>query len=231
MTKPGNVLYLLRSLLKRGPRFLLLYFRESVLFDLLNGTNTHLRVPKPDDGGSTERQDGLLYVASLTNVVRNTLQVARRHLGEAKFNQAQFIDLGCGKGKAVLVYAKEFAPPQGPTALGIEYDRALCTVAWANLERVPAARTRARIHCDSALNLEAYVAGGPLIVYLYNSFQGETLRGVLGLLAKYEHVLIYVDPAERPVLAGYGYTEIAAHEGRYNASTWVVAANPNVTRP
>lgn len=224
MTKSGNVLHILRSLLKRGPRFLLLYFRESLLFDLQNGTNTHLRVPKPEVDGSVERQDGVLYVASLTNVVRNTLRIARKHLGEARFNEAQFLDLGCGKGKAVLVYAKEFAPPKGPVALGIEYDQALCAIAWKNLELMPSARIRAKVHCDSALNLDAYVTGGPLIVYLYNSFQGETLRAVLALLAKHEHVLIYVDPAERHVLQAYGYTEISSHEGRYNASTWVVAA-------
>lgn len=218
-----NLFYLIKSLARRGPIFLYIYFRESVLFDLRNGTNTHLRVPKPDEAeGSNERQDGLLYVASFTTVVRKSLQIAQTQLGP-QFERAQFLDLGCGKGKAVLVYAQEFSTESGQVAVGIEYDQSLCEIGWKNIECVNTSKGKSEIYCDSALNLEQHVSDGPLVVYLYNSFQGETLRAVLRILEKYEHVLIYVDPAERDMLIEHGYTFAKESIGRYHASTWLVA--------
>ena len=62
-------------------------------------------------------------------------------------------------------------------------------------------------------------------VYLYNSFQGETLRSVLDVLRDIPHVLIYVDPAEREVLSEYDYQFHYDAKGRYNADTWLVASS------
>lgn len=221
----GNSLYLIRSLLRRGPGFLWLYLKESLWFDLVNRTNTHMRVPKPELSGDDpgERRDGLLYVASLTGVVRQTARIALNHLEKAGFPTPQFVDLGCGKGKALLVYAKELSTHNGKPDIGIEYDRELCEIAWQNIDRIKGMPNGLRVYCDSALNLDEHVEDGPLIVYLYNSFQGQTLRSVLKRLARYPHVLIYVDPVERAILPGYGYEMIAENSGKYNAETWLVA--------
>ncbi|WP_435770428.1 hypothetical protein [Nocardioides sp. SYSU DS0651] len=218
----GQVLHVVRALLRRGPRFLITYFRGALFWDLRYRTKTHLRVPKPDADGDDERRDGLLYVASLTGVVRSTLDLARRHWGEERFGSAQFLDLGCGKGKALLVYAQEYSRPSSPRAVGVEYDAELTAVASANIARM-GLRGRAVAHCDSAVNLERYTRPGHLVVYLYNSFQGETLRKVLAVLGGRPHILVYVDPVERDLLADYGYVIVGERQGRYNADTWLVA--------
>lgn len=223
--KPADFFYLAKAVLRRGPKFLYIYLKESFLFDFLNGTNTHLRVPKPkkDNKSNNESRDGLLYVASLTSVISNTLNCVQNQFGEKWFRNAQFIDLGCGKGKAVLVYCKQLAALGAPKAIGVEYDPKLLPIAQNNLKKLNIPKDRAEVFCDSATNFEKYIEDSPLIIYLYNSFQGETLIAVLDKLSKHEHVLIYVDPAEREILPKYNYTLIAENIGKYNADTWLVA--------
>ena len=222
----SNFAYIVIALLKRSPLFLFLYAKESLAFDLLHGTNTHLRAPKLEQPGTeTERKDGVLYVASWTSVVRRALALSETVLGEERFREAQFFDLGCGKGKALLVYAMYYGPRANPAAVGIDYDRALCEIAEKNILKLGPAANRVVVHCDSALNIGNYIKAGTLIIYLYNPFQGETLRCTLNRIAKYPHVLIYVDPVEKHILPDYGYEIHAFHQGRYHADTWLLALN------
>ncbi len=214
--------YLLRTLFERGPHFLWIYFSEAVGFDLVHGTNTHLRRPK-QPVGHEEYDDGLLYVASLSSTIRGSLRVVQEFLGP-EFSRYQFVDLGSGKGKTLLVYCTEYARHSPPQAIGIEYSDELCAVARRNLSRMRIPTGRATVVCDSAVNVLQYCERGrPLIVYLYNSFQGRTLREVIGRLASVPHVLIYVDPVERGYLQDAGYEELVFEQGRYHATTWLVA--------
>jgi hypothetical protein len=222
---------MIKALLRRGPGFILLYVRESLLFDIVNGTNTHLRVPKASRASVVpEYQDGVLYVASWTSVVRDTLAAAEMLVGAERFRESQFFDLGCGKGKAVLVYTKLHGQQARYPAVGIEYDQPLCEMASRNLRILKAAVGRAEVHCDSALNFEKYVRSRFLIVYLYNPFQGDTLHAVLRTIGKYQHVLLYVDPVEKDILAQYGYQIRASHVGRNHANTWLAAINETSCR-
>jgi SAM-dependent methyltransferase len=228
----SNLSYILKALLRRGPAFILLYLKESLAFDLLHGTNTHLRVPKSTPPGvRSEHGEGVLYVASLTSVVRRTLAQTESLLGNAKFREAQFFDLGCGKGKTLLVYAMLYGRVAKHPATGIEYEPSLCETAWKNIAGFKPATNRVDVHCDSALNVEQYVQSGTLVIYLYNPFGGETLRGVLTKISKYPHVLIYVDPVEKQTLAEYGYAIQAFEQGKHHANTWLIAVNKAVGRP
>lgn len=221
-------LHALKVLRSRGLRFFFDYFRESVWFDLKHGTQTSARVPKTQQNlGAAERdaQDGLLYVASFTSVVRETTRFAYALLRQDQRNQAQFVDLGCGKGKTLLVHVlNQGSQPQSAT-VGIEYDPTLAEVARSNLTRVKIDETRCKIVTDSAVNVMSYISAPCSIIYLYNSFQGQTLRNVLGALKAHPHVLIYVDPAEADVLSDYGYSVRKKHKGRYNADTWLIATS------
>jgi hypothetical protein len=220
----GNLLYIIKALLRRGPGFILLYLRESLAFDLVHGTNTHLRVPKAAQTvAGAEYDDGVLYVASLTSVVCDTLALAEKLLGAERFRDAQFFDLGCGKGKTLLVYAMLYGQQVRYPAVGIEYELALCEVASKNIRKFKPAAGRVEVHCDSALNVDKYIRSQFQIVYLYNPFQGDTLQAVLRAITKRPHVLVYVDPVERDSLVQYGYQIHAAHQGRHHASTWLVA--------
>jgi SAM-dependent methyltransferase len=217
-----------RAIRQRGIRFLVVYFRESKWFDLWHGTTTSARVTKDRQkiaAADAERSNGLLYVASFTSVVLRSIEVARRLLGEARAAEAQFLDLGCGKGKTLLVYALGPGLNAKHASVGIEYDPALAEEARRNLRTCKIAENKVVIATDSATNLRQYVTAEVLVVYIYNSFQGETLRSVLKALKAYPHVLIYVDPAERQVLPGLGYTICEDVKGKYNADTWLVATS------
>ena len=223
-----KLLYAVKVLRDRGIGFFWTYFIESVWFDLRYGTRTFARVTKDEQtlaSSDTEVDNGLLYVASFTSVTQNTLGYARTLLGAARFSEAQFFDLGCGKGKALLVYARAFGAEAQHVATGIEYDPDLAELAHTNLRKCAFAAGKVEVVADSALNVQNYVRSETLIVYLYNSFQGETLRAVLEVLRGTPHVLIYVDPAERALLPDYGYRIHQENQGRYNADTWLVASS------
>jgi SAM-dependent methyltransferase len=225
ITKIG---YAFKVLNERGVGFFWTYFVESVCFDLRFGTKTSSRVTKDEQTINSTDEDadnGLLYVASFTSVTSKTVALAREIVGPKRFDQTQFVDLGCGKGKALLVYAKEFGDGKSAPALGIEYDPDLTELAVNNVERCYFAKDRVKIINDSAVNVLNHVTQDCLIIYLYNSFQGETLLATLNVLKNTPHVLIYVDPAEREVLSNYNYIIHKENRGRYNADTWLVASS------
>lgn len=211
-------------------RFIWTYFNESMLFDLRNGTNTSVRVAKEDqsiDAEEKTQSDGLLYVASFTSVVRNSVSAVRYHAGQDSFRLAQFVDLGCGKGKAILQYALHERSQESPPAIGIEYDSTLAGLARRNLERCRISPDVAEIYTASALDIRAFLSADEFILYLYNSFQGETLRNFLHEVSALPHYLIYVDPVERDMIVDeFGYAVIEDNTGAYNASTWLLAESP-----
>ena len=212
----------------RGFRFFWIYFVESVWFDLRNFTSTSSRVPKEQQRLESNEQDkdnGLLYVASFTSVTRDTLKVAKRILGEKRFHNSQFLDLGCGKGKALFIYALDNLGRQRYPAVGIEYDPNLTLIAKSNVEKLKLHKGQVQIVEDSATNLKAYIQSETAVIYFYNSFQGKTLQTVLQLLSDIPHILIYVDPVEKDVLTVFEYNIIETRQGRYNANTWIVAAS------
>ena len=222
------ILYVLIVLKQRGVRFFFDYFRESIWFDVRYGTSTSQRVPKKlqqIESNATNRRDGLLYVASFTSVTKDTITIARKALGLHRASTAQFIDLGCGKGKALIVYSIFFGNSSNYPAVGIEYDSELCILARHNVGKHRSSSDKVQIINDSAVNSRKYLSANCAIVYLYNSFQGETFTSTLSSLQSIPHVLIYIDPVLRNMLGNFGYRIVADHQGRYNADTWLVACS------
>lgn len=222
----NKLVYTIKVLRQRGLTFFWIYFRESIWFDIRHGTSTFSRVPKGEQNiqsSDGEKDNGLLYVASFTSVTRQTTQIAAEILGHDRFAQTQFFDLGCGKGKALMVYARQHGSIAKHPAIGIEYDPSLADLARQNVAKFGLTNDKVNIITDSAANIRSYVKTDTAIIYLYNSFQGETLRATLDSLQGLPHILIYVDPAERDILRSYGYITVKENAGRYNADTWLVA--------
>ena len=228
-----SLFYLFFIIKKRGLGFIWIYFKESIWFDLINGTSTSSRVTKDRQNISinfNQYQDGLLYVASFTSVVRITVAIAHGILGPNRLRQSQFVDLGCGKGKALLVYLRYFGSSTIKPAMGIEYDSILADQARANSKKISSASDGIEIITGSATNIRTYLHSKYAVVYLYNSFQGKTLHATLLALQGLPHVLIYVDPVERRVLLDFGYVIEAERIGRYNANTWIVARSSDLEK-
>jgi SAM-dependent methyltransferase len=87
-----------------------------------------------------------------------------------------FIDLGCGKGRVVLI-AAGFPFER---VVGVEYCRRLTEVARLNATRIPPALSQ----CGGIdiLNLDAAeysFPDGPLVLFLFNPFAEPVMRGVV----------------------------------------------------
>jgi SAM-dependent methyltransferase len=100
---------------------------------------------------------------------------------------ASFVDLGCGKGRPLIV-----AAAMGfRTVIGVEFVRELVVVARENLCKT---RTNAMVVCADAACYE--FPTGPLVVYLYNPFNAAVVSSVVQRLRlhKGELWVVYVNP-------------------------------------
>ncbi len=87
-----------------------------------------------------------------------------------------FIDLGCGKGRCLLI-ASEFPFRR---ILGVEFSRELCEVARKNLDIVQQSmgrRLNAEVVCQDAA--EFVLPDEPLVLYFYNPFDREVMQVVV----------------------------------------------------
>lgn len=88
-----------------------------------------------------------------------------------------FVDLGCGKGRTLILAARNrFA-----RAVGVEIAPELLAVAQRNLARFSASRPNLRtsfelVEKDAAQYV--FPADGPLLVFMYNPFGQQTMRAV-----------------------------------------------------
>ncbi|MFK7848605.1 MAG: hypothetical protein AB8G77_25180 [Rhodothermales bacterium] len=220
----NKYLYIVKAIHQRGVGFLFDYFKECILFDLRRGTSTSSRVPKveqPLNNENSDVQDGLLYVASFTSVTRNSVKTVFDYWGSENFFNAQYMDLGCGKGKTLIIFEEKYKNKLAHKPIGIEYDENLSELGKRNLEK-SFKEPKSEIYCDSAINLKKYARSDHLLIYLYNSFQGETLQRTLDELSEYKHIVIYVDPVEAKSFQDRGYGLIHSQVGKYNADTWSV---------
>ena len=109
-----------------------------------------------------------LYNTAYYAISPSTLKAALA-LVPAELDSYTFIDLGCGKGRALLV-ANQFAFRR---VIGVEISPKLCQQARANVGRHP----RITIVEQDAANFD--YPSGPLVIYFYNPFLRPFLKRVL----------------------------------------------------
>jgi SAM-dependent methyltransferase len=117
------------------------------------------------------------YAGSQPSIIRRALEVLPP-LGA----DAAFIDLGCGKGRALAV-ATEF--PFG-SIVGIELSPPLSRTAARNARRVAArypGRTPIQVICGDATRPDL-PAAGDVVLFLYNSFQKPLVAILVDYLEK-----------------------------------------------
>ena len=167
------------------------YFRENHLYDLQHGTDTATWKPTKLQGRLPNIENGYPYEATQTSRLRRCLAAARA-LGYGP--DRTFVDLGCGKAKALLV-----ASDAGYGRLvGVEYDPALAVIARSNLVR---RGVRGEIVCMDASAFEP--GPGPSIVYMFNPFGREIVAKVVERLAGSDVLLIYSNPVHADLLVGW----------------------------
>lgn len=142
-------------------------------FDLLHGTDTGQAANATADGLSV----GAIYANGYLGIAPSALVQALSNL-PAKLDELTFIDLGCGKGRALLV-ASGFPFRR---IVGVELVPELCTIARANVASRPEWANRITVIEHDATSVA--FPDGPLLLFLYHPFFAPALRRVLANLER-----------------------------------------------
>ncbi|HEX5284750.1 MAG TPA: class I SAM-dependent methyltransferase [Bryocella sp.] len=111
------------------------------------------------------------YITAYAGVAPSRFETAmdrwRGTLGDAKIEDYTFIDLGCGKGRALLL-ASRFPFRE---VVGIELNSRLAGIAQSNLKRWQSlAETSSPIRIIVGDATDPDLGGGPALLFLYNAF-------------------------------------------------------------
>ena len=140
-------------------------------FDLAHGTDTSGHIGGEDLATGTPSD---IYNTAYYAISPSTLRAALALLPEAPPGTT-FVDLGCGKGRALLV-AAEYAFPR---IVGVELAPALCAIARENCVAHP------RITVVKADAATVDLPPGALVVFLYHPFLRPVVRPVLRRLEQH----------------------------------------------
>lgn len=213
-------------------------------FDVEHGVETSGLIEGAElPGGHPHDVSSTAYFGVPPSRMRRLLKEWRETEGVGRVEEYAFLDVGCGKGRALLL-ASELPFRE---VVGVELNRELSEVAERNVERwrtLGLARSPVRVVCGDAT--EVQVARGPLLLYLYNPFRAEVLRVLLERLEVWaggegagKMEVLYLYPEEEGVFAEFprfrrlwtrqiglaeedaGVDEISAAEDPCSAYRWV----------
>ena len=143
-------------------------------YDLLHGTDTGgWIVPEKLSTVSLSAVYSTEYLGIMPSALRQALSDL-----PVKHDEYTFVDLGCGKGRALLV-AAEYPFRH---LLGVELAGELCEIAKANAVKIPICNHRISILNQDAAKVT--FPDGPLVVYLYHPFLSPVLKRVLANLER-----------------------------------------------
>ena len=173
-------------------------------FDQTHQVDTSGLVPgEAIDSGSLSD----LYITAYYGISPSSLQQALEHLPEP-MDAYTFVDLGCGKGRALLVAADH---PFRRLA-GVEIAPELARIAQANTAREP------RISVEQGDAATFVFPDEPLVIFLYHPFLPPVLKKVLRNLQRmragsaHPTFLLYANPAYQRVIARFPFLKLVWHQ-------------------
>ena len=176
------------------------------------------------------------YYATAPSLFRGAMERWGAPLQESSFRLTDyaFVDIGCGKGRVVLL-ASEYAFRE---VVGVELNPHLASMARRNLNRWMRGRRACRnvriIHGDA---LSFPLPDGPVVLFFFNSFEEEMVRRWVGKLAEAAAArpatidVIYMHPEHHKVFAAtpgiriLADTEIALSPGDAAADAFGVSVD------
>ena len=177
-------------------------FNESTAphpFDLAHNVDTSGFIPGEQVPGNSPSD---LYSTAYYGISPSSLAAALELLPEPATGFT-FVDLGCGKGRALLVAAQfDFTK-----LLGLEISPELCRIAESNTRTTP----RIEIRQQDVVTL-AFPAT-PLVIFLYHPFLAPILRRVLANLERHHRTnphptyLLYANNTYSKLLARFQFLQ------------------------
>ena len=147
-----------------------------------------------------------LYITGYYGISPSSLEQALKLLPEP-VDAYTFVDLGCGKGRALLVAAE-----LGFRRLvGVEIAPELARIAQANTAQVP------RVQVEQGDAATFAFPPEPLVIFLYHPFLPPVLKKVLRNLQReragsaHPTFLLYANPAYQRVIARFPFLKLVWH--------------------
>jgi SAM-dependent methyltransferase len=145
--------------------------RTADIFDLLHGVETEKTVKIYKlDAVSRSYIHSHGYEAYCPNLLADILASI-----PIRREQYEFVDIGCGKGRALIV-ADEIGFQRGT---GVELSPSLCEVAQRNLAKCG---IKGRVICQDALTFA--LPTSPCVIYLYNPFRAPIMNRLVKNIEK-----------------------------------------------
>ncbi len=209
-----------------GARTCLAYWRQNHLFDVVRRVDTHGWTGRMEyPAGLADDTTSKIYMPVWTTTVRRSLRAAVAHAGRP----ASFVDLGCGKGKALLI-AHDMLERRGRSVqvVGVEHHPGLAVVAERNLWRRTGSLGDVRVGDAGTVDLDD--VADPMIAFLYNPFTGPVLGDVATRLATRACTVVYVNPVEPEAFTSRGFNVVRSEHGWHPVATWMILASPGAPR-
>jgi predicted RNA methylase len=159
-------------------------------FDQRYGTDTGGSVETPHLGIAdvAVREQAVRYLPSPERVTRWMLDTRR-----IDYREYSFVDLGCGKGRVLLV-ASTYPFRR---VIGVEISQELSRIARQNVDRFPASARQSEIEVQTIDASTMQFPDTHLLVHMYHPFGPELTRAVLQRLER------SVQAAPRKVMVAY----------------------------
>ena len=162
---------------------------ESYLFDVVNNTDTHTRVPIQNYSSSTDKIDSAYqYMPAFTSLILSSIKKII-NIDNSVLN-SEFIDIGSGKGKALII-ANKLGFINGT---GYEINSDLCEIGNKNLQLVKASKFK--ILNQNAVNPK--IIPDFRVCYFYNPFNKQMTKKFIKIIegkkSKNKKFLIYINP-------------------------------------
>lgn len=212
-----------------GVRTCVAYVRHNHLFDLCRRVDTRGWTGRMEyPGGLADDPNAKIYMPVWTSTVRRALRVVLRH-GPWP---AAFLDVGCGKGKALLVAHevfghRRFRDRPAVAVVGVEHHPGLAVAAERNLWRRTGSLGDVRVGDARSVTLDD--VADPMVAFLYNPFTGPVLAEVAQRLSRRACTVVYVNPVEPEAFTRCGFQVVHHEAGWHPVATWMVLTSPAVT--
>ena len=193
----------------RGVLYPLAYFFQVRWFDIRRQVDTHLWVPKEFEiNGLPNMSHGYIYTASKTNDVKNAFVTTRQFLGN-EFRSFDFLDIGSGKGKVILVW-QLLCKKKGLTQkiMGIEYSKTLVDISKANFASMFKRDPQESFVLGDFTDVDFANLSDNLIIYLNNPFDNLLIFKLIQKLESKKVFVIYCNPKHTSVFIDNNFLEV-----------------------
>ena len=163
------------------------HLTEAVAFDLIHKVKTETRKTLGEyPSNLSKRTDIVPYQPSYSSTVKTALKFLQKSKS-VNLSDFSFTDLGCGKGK-VLILASNYAISE---IKGVELDPELISICKSNLKTIKGQNIK--VYLRDVNSFDEFRERE--IIYCFNSFGGETLKSVLEKLEQKKEVyFIFCNP-------------------------------------